>query len=286
MKVFVYRTRGLALSMFLIGMASTNPSYAVDGVIEINQVAVKVGGITPGDTPLFPVTISQPGSYRLTSNLDVTDASARPDGTNTANTSAIEVEADGVNIDLNGFAIIGPTFCERSLGATNCAPLGTGSGISGVGNHRPNVKNGTVMKMGAAGIQFTGRVEAVTSISNGGLGIMAEIANDCVARRNHDTGISTVLAHGCISSENGGDGFSGGSSIVTSSFASLNTGHGFSMNGGVLRGNTSNGNVGFGIRFLTGGICANNSVFANDAGTMDNCTQLVDSVCNNSVVCP
>jgi hypothetical protein len=35
---------------------------AVDGVIEINQARVLAGGITPADTPGFPVTIGTSGS--------------------------------------------------------------------------------------------------------------------------------------------------------------------------------------------------------------------------------
>ena len=44
---------------------------ASDGVIEINQARALQGGVTEGDTPGFPVTISQSGSYRLTGNLTV-----------------------------------------------------------------------------------------------------------------------------------------------------------------------------------------------------------------------
>src|SRR5271156_5439677 len=74
------RTRLLAMAGALTAWLAA-PAWAVDGVIEINQASAKAGGVTPGDTPLFPVTLSQPGSYRLTGNLDVTDASARPSGT-------------------------------------------------------------------------------------------------------------------------------------------------------------------------------------------------------------
>jgi hypothetical protein len=44
------------------------------------------------------VVLTLAGSYRLTSNLVVPDA----------NTDAIDVNADEVTIDLNGFSIIGP----------------------------------------------------------------------------------------------------------------------------------------------------------------------------------
>ena len=83
------------------GFASS--AWAVDGVVLINQASALAGNVTPGDTPGFPVTISQPGSYRLAGNLTVPDA----------NTTAIEVTATGqVTVDLNGFVISGPGGSE------------------------------------------------------------------------------------------------------------------------------------------------------------------------------
>ena len=103
------------------------------------------GGVTPGDAPGFPVSINQPGSYVLSSGLTVPDA----------NTTAIEINADHVTVDLNGFAILGPTDCS---GGTNpCANAGVGSGI-----HAPavrfniTVRNGTIQGMGFNGVQLFG----------------------------------------------------------------------------------------------------------------------------------
>ena len=67
---------------------------AADGVIEINQAIVEANGS-------FPDVISEPGSYMLAGNLTVPDE----------DTTAIEVQADHVTVDLNGFAIIGPVQC-------------------------------------------------------------------------------------------------------------------------------------------------------------------------------
>jgi len=39
--------------------------FAVDGVVLIDQSHALAGSITPGDAPGFPVTITQPGSYRF-----------------------------------------------------------------------------------------------------------------------------------------------------------------------------------------------------------------------------
>ncbi len=157
----------------LLGMALATPARAVDGVIEINQAKAKVGGVTPGDTPLFPVTISQSGSYRLTSNLDVTDASARPSGTLAENTTAIQVTADNVTIDLNGFMIKGPTVCS-GVPATTCTPTGSGIGIEEVGAAVGGaVVNGTVQGMGSRGVMAGSHAEKVRARNNGGDGISA-----------------------------------------------------------------------------------------------------------------
>src|SRR5688572_26812572 len=71
------------------------PNRTGDGVVLINQNRAVNGGVTPGDAPGFPITISRPGSYRLASNLN-------------ASGLVIEIVADGVSLDLNGFSIIGP----------------------------------------------------------------------------------------------------------------------------------------------------------------------------------
>src|SRR2546421_5801594 len=92
-------------SLLLIGMALAIPLYGVDGVVLINQNAALAGNVTPGDAPGFPVTISVSGSYRLSGNLVVPDA----------NTTAVEITAADVTIDLNGFSVIGPTVCTGTL---------------------------------------------------------------------------------------------------------------------------------------------------------------------------
>src|SRR4030088_445528 len=98
--------------------AISNSLYAVDGVILIDQNRALAGNVTPGDAPGFPVTISLPGSYRLSGNLTVPDA----------NTTAIDVTTDNVTIDLNGFSIIGPTVCSGEP-VTACNPFGGGIGV-------------------------------------------------------------------------------------------------------------------------------------------------------------
>ena len=89
-----------ALTCF-ISFLGAHPLGAADGVIEINNARALSGGVTPGDTAGYPVSINLPGSYRLTGNLEITSI-------NPPNTNAIEVNAEDVTIDLGGFEILGP----------------------------------------------------------------------------------------------------------------------------------------------------------------------------------
>src|SRR5688572_28472467 len=96
------RTIGAFAAAALISAALPGTAFAVDGQIANTQARAMAGGITPGDTPGFPVTITQPGSYVLSGNLTVPVESAG------GQTLAIRIAADGVWLDLNGFSIIGP----------------------------------------------------------------------------------------------------------------------------------------------------------------------------------
>jgi hypothetical protein len=64
-------------------------------VVLITQAKAMAGDVTPGDAPGFPVSITRPGSYRLTTNL------------RTSSGPAVEIVADNVSLNLNGFSIIG-----------------------------------------------------------------------------------------------------------------------------------------------------------------------------------
>jgi hypothetical protein len=166
------------------------PTWAVDGVILIDQNKATAGNVTPGDTPGFPVTLSLPGSYRLAGNLTVPDA----------NTNAIIIATDHVTLDLNGFAILGPTDC--SGGIQHCANTGFGMGVSTDTDHfNITIRNGTVKGMGRRGIFLTGGahlVEYVHASDIGDVGIFifpgsagfgGSIAQHNTARRNGGTGI-------------------------------------------------------------------------------------------------
>jgi hypothetical protein len=107
-----------------LAFAQSGNVVTADGIVLIDQQHALVGGIQSGDSSGFPITITQPGSYRLATNL--TDI---PLGKN-----AIEIQVDDVTIDLNGHSIIGPGIFPTS--AVGILALTTA--------HRPTVVNGAV----------------------------------------------------------------------------------------------------------------------------------------------
>ena len=253
----------LTILQGLAGMAQ-----AVDGVFLIDQARALAGGITPGDAPGFPVTISQPGSYRLMGNLTVPDQ----------NTSGIVITANDVTVDLNGFAIIGPNVCT-GVPVTSCSNIGTGIGIQGDDRDRITVKDGKVAGMGSNGILLgaSARVEKIQAEMNGCQGIL-------------------VRSHGFVSgntvSRNGG-AFCGGIVIDGTGMAINNIVYGNqfrgmdignSTEGGVVVGNLirSNGEVGLVIRGDGG--YSNNVIIGNNSAVSGG-HQMGSNVCNGAL-CP
>lgn len=173
---------------------------AVDGVIEINHARALAGGITPGDDPGYPVTISQTGSYRLTGNLSMPDA----------NTTGIEVPSQDahVSIDLNGFSILGPNDCSQSPSGVNCSANGSGYGVDLHGANS-RLHNGVIAGTGSDGVYAPGQnaiIEGLRIMNAGGYGINAggeaSIVRGNVIKSVHSDGIRTG-SFGMLVSGNG-----------------------------------------------------------------------------------
>jgi hypothetical protein len=239
-----------------IGLAAAIPNVtlAVDGVVLISQSSALAGNVTPGDTPGFPVTISVPGSYRLSSNLTVPDA----------NTDAIDITADNVTIDLNGFSILGPIVCSGS--PVTCSPNGFGRGIYST-SKRTSVSNGTIQGMGW-GVWLHGGfgslVDNITTISNGfgGIDLLNAIVTRCSAYSNGHEGI---FGEGTISNSmavlNNGDGLIWAGSI-TGNYSGFNGGNGINATG-VLTNNITVSNSAAGITSPQASVIMSNFVFSN-----------------------
>src|SRR5262245_61294644 len=104
-----------ASSAALAGLfLAASPSYAVDGVVLIDQTMV-------------PFIISDPGSYRPSTNL----VAPGPAG-------AINISSNNVTLDLNGFSIIGDS-----------TPFADGIDIAAT---NVEIRNGTVRGFGRHGI--------------------------------------------------------------------------------------------------------------------------------------
>lgn len=237
------------------------------GEIEINDARALAGGVTPGDAPGYPVTISQSGSYVLTGNLTPTGAE---------NGITIENGVSDVLIDLAGFAIVGPVVCTRGAASTTC--VGTaGAGVSTqVGNVDITVRDGTVRGMGN-GVLLSGstnaRIEGIQATSNASIGIAANtgaILESNIADLNGNSGFvvndNNTLRNN-IATRNGSDGlFVGRACTLIGNVANTNLRGIRGPGGSTFIGNTMRGNVSNG--FVPGGGAA--SGYAKNVLTANN----------------
>ena len=244
---------------------------------EISQARAVAGGVSPGDEPGFPVTLSRSGSYRLTGNLQVGDA----------DTTAIMITASNVNLDLSGFAIQGPVQCEiRDEGAI-CIRTGEGNGIGvripggadcfqggcriSTGSIGGRIHNGSVLGMGNAGIstELGWIISSITATGNGevGISILSGVIENSLVTGNGGRGIQTSTGAVIRNNQvllNGGDGISSSGSNI---FGNVVTGNGSdgidSPEYSMVRGNVVSGNGGIGIRSAEGTVL--NNLIADNA---------------------
>jgi hypothetical protein len=257
-------------------------ALAVDGVIEINQTRAQAGGVTPTDTPGFPVTIGVQGSYRLTGDLQVPDA----------NTTAIDVRSSDVTIDLNGFGIYGPTVCtQQSDSSVTCTPTGVGDGVRALGSgpgsfENVTVKNGTIRGVGRFGTVMggnQGRVEYVRAQSNGTSGLTV---NSLTLTRGGSVIFSTSI-------NNGTDGiFVGSDGLARGNVAVGNGRNGIRANSrSVVLDNTMTQNATTGLNVSTGSGYGNNVISENNGGNANpqvsgTGVEIGGNVCGFNTVCP
>jgi len=241
---------------------------AENGVVLIDQSRALAGGVSVDDAPGFPVTISQPGSYRLMGNLTIGDG----------DTTAIQITADYVTLDLNGFSIIGPVGCTGA--ATTCPASGKGVGIQARAD-RPQsprgvkVFNGTVRGMGSIGLMLTGRgsfVSRVTADNNAGGGMtVSGSVIECTATQNGSFGIIGTTVRDSTSLENAGDGIliSAESGVASGNVSSSNGGVGIAVQFGTAIGNTTFINKLFGISASCPSTVVNNTVISLDGNNIE-----------------
>jgi hypothetical protein len=213
-------------------------AHAVDGTVLINQ-STSTAGLPGCSSSGFPIIICQPGSYRLSGNLVVSDPSK----------TGILVNADSVTLDLNGFTISGPVVCTGSP-VTSCTS-GDGIGID-IEAVNDSVLNGTVRGFGFGGVfGHSVRVERVQASGNGGDGIFSDffgVFKDNVAYRNGKTGINAYgVVSGNVVASNGTDGIHTIVGAVIGNTASVNRGNGLVVNSGTVANNFLYNNFLYGI---------------------------------------
>lgn len=248
----------------LIVAASAVISLAGDGRIELSQP----------DFAAPPYVITNAGSYVLTGNILVTNDSVH----------GIEIKADDVSIDLNGFTLQGPSSGSRD-------------GISTLFIRRSNltIRNGTIRDWGDDGVDLDysdlSRFSALHLFDNGGTGLQGgegALVRNCTAMGNGSRGLAVGksgsvidscaysnlvygimtsyngLVLGCNASQNGQRGISASqSSQVLDCTVAANPEGISSGNGGIVSRCTVNYCTQWGIRASYGGQILDNSLDAN-----------------------
>jgi len=272
--------------IYALSMLWSISAFSSDGVLEINQACAINGGCFDGDTAGFPVLITNPGSYLLTSNLSVADPG----------TDGITLAANGISIDLNGFEIAGPETCTGAGETISCsAAQGPGNGISGFSFDNTQVRRGTIRGFAGSGVSVgAGSIAedlATTQNANTGLVITSGTVRGCTASRNGGNGISALWASVTDSSAsfNRFTGIQVGRSTVIGNISRSNGFDGFQSLSGtsVMRDNVATGNMRFGILCQSGfpfGACVitGNSITHNAAGGISGHDAVV--ALNNTIV--
>lgn len=193
----------------LLGLAAllaATPASAVtldNGVVLITQADALAGGVTPGDAPGFPITLSVTGSYRFASSLLV----------NTA-VDGIQVTAPEVTIDFAGFRMAGSgvgvrgifTF-QRALSVKNGTIRGfTQEAIASIPENltvnRMRIVDNPIAVPAAAVFAGSYSVIKNSNISRNNIAIAVQCSNFCRIQKNIFVGTG-VLVQGISIAGNG-----------------------------------------------------------------------------------
>lgn len=245
----------LPLSLFVAGADAAAP-----GALEINNDCVAVGCFG-GDTPGYPVTITQPGTYVLTSDL------APPQGSQNA---IVITATQPVDFDLAGHTIDGGATCTGTP-VSSCSAGTGGSAILAQSNPPTSIRihDGTTRGfINAIAIFYAddGTVldhMTVTQNSNNGLFVTSETVSamrvrDSQVTRNGNQGIfasSPIILENSSVAGNHLEGVIAGSSntILVGNRIGNNGAKGFSCGDPAevcaMGQNTFVGNNGGGVQF-------------------------------------
>jgi hypothetical protein len=255
------------LGLFLLSSVQANAqgpaltAASIETEIAIDQNKAIAGGITPGDNPGFPITLSQAGRYVLKSNLYPP-----------ANTDGIEIKSHDITIDFNGFRLHG--FSQAGVGIRSADPLQPFDTVA--------IMNGVVAGFKDHAIRGGNfwTVENMRVLVNGGVGILlgqwARVQRNTVGFNQ----IGIDCWEGCLVQDNN----------VTS-----NRTVGIAVrNMGTVLGNTITNNVSVGIQAFTNQPGSpitvgfgNNTLVGNNQGNsqVQSATPLVPNLCRPDVNC-
>jgi Periplasmic copper-binding protein (NosD) len=211
---------GLAISL---GTLAGAPAFA--GEILISQDTALAGGITVGDEPGFPITISAPGRYRIVGNLD---ASPGSDG--------VVIDSDDVTLDFDGFTL-----------------RGAGEGATGIISSHDSIeiRDGVItgFPLFAIDSHSVGRFWTVSGmrIVGNGLGVSAGtyarvVDNNISDNNNYGLSCQFCLIEGNVVALNHDDGIDVKGATLLGNMIASNRGYGISafMLGYVLSGYGNN----------------------------------------------
>lgn len=271
MSIPTLEPRNVLMVLLLSALLAPAAAQASDGQLEINAACV-AGGCFAGDSPGLPVEITVRGSYRLTSGLQTSDP----------NQTLISIDSDYVTLDLGGFSLDGPNFCQNPP-AQPCNNSGTGVGIDVSATSRyVTIRDGHIQGMGSHGVYWnggTGQIYGLNIDGSGGHGIFVgsnAVVHDNVLRRNALSGVAF-----------------GGGNHVRDNIADRNGAAGFfqggSSTGGLVVDNTASRNGSFGISVSSETGYRGNSLAANNGDSanpqVNGGVQFGQNVCG-SALCP
>jgi hypothetical protein len=206
--------------IFLAALLSAASSFAQ---IAIDQNRALAGGITAGDTPGYPITINQPGSYKLTGNLTVP-----------ADEFGILILAENVTLDLNGYTVRGPMNCTRTVSTKEVScPYYNVNAVGILATQKDAVvRNGMVRGFASNGVwlQQSGTVDEVHASHNAGYGVSVD--------RGHVHDVHVEM--------NGDGGINVSAGLVSRSVARNNANHG--IRASYIQESLSTGNRKYGIQ--------------------------------------
>ena len=260
--------RPLDLLLLLLTLLASGSAQASDGTLEINQTCAVHTGCFPGDAAGFPVTITVPGSYVLTSNLVQNEVPLV-----STPMTAIEIASRSVTVDFAGFEIT----CRNPLGGLcNGSAAGIEQATSFV--EAVTIVGGTIRQMPGYGIDLRGAdyitVRDMHIVRNGGRGISIRDGANVSGNNVH---------------ANAEFGIHVGFGLVRDNVVVGNQDTGIvSVGAAHVIGNTILGNINYGVN-LGAGSLRNNLIRGNGTGSVVLGTGAIDAggnACNETTTCP